>query len=246
VGASIYNENNPLFKKLNDEAGAGNKQSQSLLQGIAADALMERLEGIPSAKVAVKGAVGLYGGSFEGSVQLRVTGEESDRAAIIAGLAQFAETFKQEEFHVRQATDAPVGTVFDDGSYVTPVHTFKLKRAMPRAQIERLVSQSGLTGVTIKGKDVSTYWTIPKYKGDLTYEQWSAAVKKLHNAFAGVGSEASVGTARTWLYGQNSKAGRIAYESVRGDVHWSPKRESRAATRIAARLKGGALCCSRG
>jgi hypothetical protein len=238
VSASVFSPTNPLFQQLNTQAAAGDAKSQRLLQDIATDALNERLGGIPSAKEEYKGAVGLYGGSSEGSVQARVSFAPEDAPSVLAALAQFAETFQQEEVHARQATSDPVGTMYPDGSYATPVITFTLKRAVPREQLEQMVSQSGLAGVTIRGKTISAYWTLPKYPGDLTYEQWTAAIGSFGNALAGAGGRVNATTARTWLYGRTAEGGRIPFDSIRGDVRWSPSRSSATATRIAERLKG--------
>jgi len=157
VNLSANTSSIPGVAALQAEAAKGNTLAHRLLQDIALDNLRHLLAGT-SARVKADGVTGLYGGYLESGLSMSVSFADNDRPAVLAALAKFADNFNQEQVHVRRGVKAKAGTAFDDGSYVTPVYRWELKQALTRKQIEKVIAESGLFGLTFADDFVEAYY----------------------------------------------------------------------------------------
>lgn len=220
------------LKQLHQRAGTGDLLAHQLLQDIALDSLSHLLENT-SARINADRATGLYGGSAEPSLGLTVTFADQDRQHVLAALAKFAENFNQEQVHVRQATKAKPGTMFDDGSYATPVYRWDLNQALDRKQIQRVIDKSGLYGLTFGDEFVEAY-----YVGDPANEQaideFDAAIQRADRALGQKAGGAGRQVARLWPYGEGD--GAIGFDRIRGELSAGPAQSSATARRVAEYL----------
>lgn len=229
----------PGLSKLYGEANAGDKSASSALNGVAEDALRRLTEKIPSARVEYEDNQGLYYGDLEPSLGMSVTFEEQDRQSVLAALAKFADNFNQQQIHVRQETDMPIGHDFGDGSFSVPVRRFELTRPLTRQEVEDVVKKSGLVGLTSSETYLETY-----YVGDVNDQAAIANfTAALDRAGAALGqSNAGVGRAtnRLWRYGQGFDANDrpIPYSAIAGDVRTGEAGASPTAKRLAERRTG--------
>jgi ribosomal protein S18 acetylase RimI-like enzyme len=224
----------PGIAELYVKAGKGDKFAHALLQDIAADSLRHLMAGT-SAKLVVDRSTGLYGGASEPSLGMTVTFTDNDSNKVLAALAKFADNFNQEQVHVRKPTTAKLGTVFEDGSYATLSYRWDLKQALTAKQIQKVIDESGLYGLTFGDDFVEAY-----YVGDVNNDEQISAFKQAIERAAerlgksSSGSEQSV--ARLWPYGHGE--GTIGYERIRGDVAPGPSAASQTARRVAEYLNG--------
>lgn len=236
ISLSASTSSIPGIAELQAAASKGDGMAHALLQDIALDNLRHLLAGT-SARVRADGATGLYGGAVESSLSATVSFADNDRAQVLAALAKFAENFNQEQVHVRRGTSKKAGHQFGDGSYATPVFRWNLKSALSRKQIEKVISDSGLYGLTFGDSFVEAYY-VGDPKDAEAIEQFkrniAAADQSVGSRAAGLDSS----VAQLWPYGQG--AGTIGYERIRGDISVGSGVRSETAKRVAQYLNSGA------
>ena len=247
VNISSSTPNIPGLDKLTKEANAGNLESQVLLQEIANESLKYLLHGVESAQITVARTTGLHAGGLEPSLGLSLSFTNADRPAALVALRQFARMFDQQQIHLRQASEGRFGTKNPDGSYNTKVVKIHLNKPMPRAEVEKLARESGLSGFTTDGTSLEVYFVgDPKDAAkrqeftDATFK----AIRSLRDAGAirrgaqGVRGGVEESVQRLWAYGSGPGA-TAGYDAIPGK--FSPPRDdvaSRAAQRVATRLAG--------
>ena len=230
----------PGIRKLYTAAQKGNELAHAQLQEEAFMGLKEVLEGT-SASIKFDPVTGLYGGYSEPSLAVTVSFKEKDRDVVLASLKQFADNYKQEQIHVRQSTKAKAGTQFTDGSYATPVYKWDLNRAMERSEIQAVIDQSGLYGLTFGDSFVEAY-----YVGDVTdanaRTEFDTAIKRADGLLGSTAQKARRSVARLWPYGRgdggigwggvdrNDSAGPQVQHSARESGPGDRRRPSDAAT----------------
>lgn len=222
----------PGVAALQQAAAKGDAMAHKLLQDIALDNLRHLLAGT-SAKIKAEGATGLYGGYVETSLSMTVTFTDTDRSTVLAAIEKFAQNFNQEQVHVRKETKEKSIGVFDDGSYVTPSYRWELNKALTRKNIESIIKQSGLYGLTFGDDFVEAY-----YVGDVTNEQergqFYASAEVADRLLGKAGARVSKSLTRLWPYGRGE--GAIGYERIRGDVSAGQATSSKTAQRVAEYL----------
>lgn len=237
----------PGLDRLTRLASDGDQEAHQLLQNVAYDNLAhlfkanlksaERPGGIRLQRV---NATGLFGGFVEPSVGLKIEFDRKYERIVLAGIRRFAKNFNQEQVHLRQSTTDELGTTYEDGSYVTAVHTWNLDQALTKADIDGVIEASGLAGLTFTDKTVTSYYV----KDQGTDEEQQAYFDAIVKADAALGQR-TVGsikseTARLWPYGDGK--GGIGWGQDDGNV--SAEREAdrkvfvETARRVAAYLNG--------
>jgi len=229
----------PGIKRLYTAAQKGNELAHAQLQEEAFNGLKEVLKGT-SAAIKFDPVTGLYGGYSEPSLAVTVSFKEKDRNIVLAALKQFADNYKQEQIHVRQSTKAKAGTKFADGSYATSVYKWDLKRAMERSEIQAVIDQSGLYGLTFGEDFIEAY-----YVGDFNeqdFQQFRRNIASASSLVGGATASSRRSVARLWPYGRgdggigwggvdrNDTAGQQVQRSAREGGPGSRRRPSDAAT----------------
>jgi hypothetical protein len=185
-----------------------------LLQDIALDNLRHLLSGT-SATIKVSRVTGLYGGYIESGLALRVAFDEKDRKAVLAALAKFADNFNREQVHVRRKTAVEIGTEFDDGSYVTPVYKWTLKEPLSRKQIEKVIAESGLPGLTFGDDFIEAYY-VGDPKDGTAISKFENAISRADQFIESYGGKIRRTAAQLWVYGDRRRG--LGFERIRGDV----------------------------
>jgi hypothetical protein len=217
----------PGLDKLNKESQT-DPTAARLLSDITADTLRFLFQDVPTVKVDYIPAIGLYGGGLEGSLRVRMTFNEADRAKVLTRLSRFAKNFDQEQIHMRLVLpeDSLVGQSYGDGSYNTFSYTWKAK-GLERSKIEQLAKESGLYGFTVSNDQLLAY-----YVGDpndlKAITQFKKSGQKVSKSLG-----RSVGRVeRLWVYGR----GGIKLPDVRGGLPVATSESNAIAQRIASRL----------
>ena len=206
------------IKTIKDQALAGDTTAHVALQQIASNMLRRLTAGLGSVKIKEDRNTGLYGGEVEPSLGITVDFDEAERPAVLAALAQFAQNFNQQQVHVRQPSDGQVGEVNPDGSFNTPVFTFGLSRPLTRQEVEAIIAQTGLPGMTFNDNKVEIYYADDP-NDDAGRQQWLSGARAAQQAIASLGAnggDVQARVERLWIYGEGS--GAIPYEQIAGDV----------------------------
>ena len=218
IGLSASTDSISGLKILTEQANSGDITAHVALQQIASNMLRRLTSGLGSVKIKEDRNTGLYGGALEPSLGITVDFDEAERSAVLAALAQFAQNFNQQQVHVRQPSDGQVGEVNPDGSFNTPVAVVGLSRPLSRQEIESIIQQSGLPGVTFNDNKVEMYYVgEPTNTDDIA--RWKAGAKIAYEAVKSIGASDGgfeTGSDRLWIYGDGS--GAIPYEQIAGDV----------------------------
>ncbi len=232
VNLSANTSSIPGIAALQAAAAKGDMLAHRLLQDLALDNLRHLLAGT-SARVKADGVTGLYGGYVESGLSMTVSFADDDRSAVLAALAKFADNFNQEQIHVRRGIKAKVGTSFDDGSYVTHVFRFELERGLNRKQIDKVIADSGLPGLTFGDDFVEAY-----YVGDPSNEeainQFRERALRARQSLGKNVRTVDIGPARLWTYGDRDRG--LGFERVRGDVPAGTGVSNETAKRVAGYL----------
>lgn len=221
------------IKRLYQKASKGDAYAHALIQDIGVDNLKFLLAGT-SSKIKVDRATGLYGGYAEPSLGIDINFQDSERGPVLAALAKFASNFNQEQIHVRQETSDEVGTVYEDGSYVTPTMRWELKEALPKKKIEEIIKKSGLFGLTFGGDFVEAYYVGDPGDGQ-AIENFRLAISKADKLVGSSSAKNLAGSARLWAYGRGDGVTQ-GYAAIEGDVRAGAPGPSETAKRVAAYL----------
>lgn len=227
------------LKKLQDRANAGDEAASVLLNQVARNALTQLTSGIDSVRVEYDDNRGLYFGELEPSIGARVTFDEADRGGVLAALAKFADNYNQHQIHVRQETNMPVGHVFEDGSFATDVARFNLRRPMSREEVQKVITDSGLVGMTINTNYLEAYFAgNPENVSER--DKFKASVAKAYQSLDGNVSTVDRSVSRLWRYGKPLYAGDrpIGYSAISGLVRPRPAQGNETARLIARDLTG--------
>lgn len=216
------------IRKLTQEAEAGDLESAQMLRNMARDSLTHLTKGIESAEVVANDATGLYGGSVEPSLGVSLNFDTKNRGKILTVIKQFAQNFNQEQVHLRQPSDDPVGTSYDDGSFVTPVYEWEAKN-LTNKEINDIAQKSGLAGFTVANGKLKAYYAGNPHDLE-AFQQFQTATIKASDFLGGNASTID----RLWIYGRGQNA--IPFEEIDGDIHSEKVGASVTAGRIASRL----------
>lgn len=219
----------PGLQKLTAAAGKGDAYAARLLQDVAVSTLGNLLQGT-SARLTVSNATGLYGGSSEPSAAITLKFTDTDRPAVLAALAKYAENLNQEQVHVRQGTKDKVGTTYPDGSYVTPVYRWEMSTALTAKQVQNVISKSGLFGLTFGDGFVEAYYV--GENDEAAHRAFAEAAGKADELLGASARELSESRARLWPYGNGG--GAIGFDRIRGDLPAAPRFNPELARRVAA------------
>lgn len=218
VSMSAATNSIPGIARILEDAGKGDPAAHRALQDIARSALSNLTEGIPSVIIETTPATGLYGGYVEPSLGVSVRFNPGVRNEVLSALAQFAQNFNQEQVHVRGQSEAPVGTVSPDGSYTTEAFKVGLSRPLTRQEVDRIIAESGLYGLTFADNYWEAYY-VGEPENDAEIAGFGDAIKRAiaitDEIGAGNGNIES-GPQNLWIYGVGS--GAIPYDRIAGDV----------------------------
>ncbi len=218
------------------ELAPRNAKAAALLQDIALDSLRHLVSGT-RAKVIADRVTGLYGGAMEPSLGVTVTFGEFEKDAVLAALAKFADNFKQEQIHVRREVNAPIGTDFGDGSVAVPVYRWELNKAMTRSQIEKVIDESGLFGLTAGDGFLEAYFVAEDYHDDQAIADFYERIRRADASLGSRSTGLQERTARLWAYGHGFGA-TAGYDAIRGGIQTSSAVRSETAKRVAEFLAG--------
>lgn len=206
----------PGIAKLAEQANAGDESAARMVNLIAHESLERLIATVPDAKLEVSRNGGLYGGALEPSLGVKITFPEKRRGGVLAALAKFASNFNQEQIHVRQPTIDPVGRVYTDGSYATAVYTFDLTAPLSRADIERVIAESGLYGLNFSDRKLEAYY-VGDPRDPAARAEFDAAIERARDSLGERVADFGRTTARLWAYGQGEGA-TAGYDAINGDV----------------------------
>lgn len=219
-------------------ASQGDQQAIADLNQIAMNALNFLTNSLPNVGIDYNSNVGLYGGYTEPSIGAAIEFTPENRDQVLAALAQFARNFNQEQIHVREVVSDPIGTEYGDGSYATPVYSISTGRALEAQEIEQLIEESGLYGLTFNDGFVEAYY-VGDPRDETALADFEQAAERLINAIGSDTREIGYQTSRIWIYGEGS--GAIPYEQIEGDVQTTAPGDDPTAKLIAERYLGDSV-----
>jgi len=202
----------PGLRELYARAMGRDKEAYTLLQKVAESSLKFLLSKT-NARVNVDYAKGVYLSDREPSISVSVSFAEKQMPEVMAGLAKFADSYNQQQIHVRQETAQKFGHDFGDGSYATAVYEIDLKKPLSNDAISRVIDESGLQGFTITDQKLTTYFVRTEGNEQDNFKSFTDRVKRVHG-LVGVGSSRIKQTVeRLYVYGDGYGA-RIPYSEV--------------------------------
>lgn len=230
VTAATKSRELPGLRALTRLAGRGNEAAATTLQDITRDYLAALLDLIPGVEVTYERQMGVYAGEAEPSMSVRVEYQtDSQRRLVASRLGRFARNLGQYEVHSRAMAppEAEPGDVYPDGSFATPVYTYKLG-AEPGGDDELydLARQAGLAGASVAGSNVTIY-----YAGDPSNEQavqdFIEAAYRYRESLGERVTGVEETVERLWAYGDEE--GQVRFPEFRDDI------EAGAASSVVAR-----------
>lgn len=235
VALSANTSSIPGLKDLADKAADGDQQAHETLNAIALNQVHRLTSGIRSVGIESNSNTGLYGGYTEPSLGLHINFDEEHKPQVLAALAKTAQNFNQEAIHVRQPTEDAEGTPYPDGSYATPSYRIKLKEPLSRPEVEKVIADSGLSGITFNPHYLEAY-----YVGDPSdtkaHQEFKTGIKKAIASVGDNGAGVEQGIDRLWHYGDSP--GAIPYSQIASDLHTPAPGEDPTAKLIASQHKG--------
>jgi len=202
----------PGLRELYQRAMGRDKEAYTVLQKVAESSLKFLLSGT-GAKVSVDYAKGVYLSDREPSISVGVSFSEREMNDVMAGLAKFADSYNQQQIHVRQETAQKFGHDFGDGSYATAVYEIGLKKALNNEAISRVIDDSGLQGFTITDNKLTTYFVRTEGDEQANYKSFTERVKRVHELVGDSSSRVGRTIERLYVYGDGYGA-RIPYSEV--------------------------------
>jgi len=157
----------PRVNELLRKSEAGDKEAAMELRMLARESLAHLFSGIKDEEVeiTVTDATGLFGGTIEPSVEVRAVfkGEnpKDTRKQVLASLAKFGQQYNQTSFYEIRPGDAGtlLGHKYDDGSFNTPHVEWTMTRELSRTELEKIIEESGLGGLTQQEGKLTTYYS---------------------------------------------------------------------------------------
>lgn len=202
----------PGLRELYQRAMGRDKEAYTVLQKVAESSLKFLLSGT-GAKVSVDYAKGVYLSDREPSISVGVSFSEREMNDVMAGLAKFAESYNQQQIHVRQETAQKFGHDFGDGSYATAVYEIGLKKALNNEAISRVIDDSGLQGFTITDNKLTAYFVRTEGDEKANFKSFGERIKRVNELVGDGVSRPKQTTERLYVYGEGYGA-RIPYSEV--------------------------------
>ena len=228
------------LKDLQDQANTGDIEAQRLLQDVASDSLSYLLSGIPDVRILPTPAQGLYDGDLEPSIGLDVGFAKENRKDVLSALEKFADNFNQQQIHVRgipeEGTD--IGHAYPDGSFNTSSVRFNLDQPLSRAEVEEVISKSGLAGMTATDIYLDAYY-IGDSNDSEAIQQFEEGVYRARQSLAERSPSHRREVKRIWVYGNGGYGLTNDYSDIRGPLRPPEANEgNRTSWRIGQRLRG--------
>jgi hypothetical protein len=202
----------PGLRELYQRAMGRDKEAYTVLQKVAESSLKFLLSGT-GAKVSVEYAKGVYLSDREPSISVGVSFSEREMNDVMAGLAKFADSYNQQQIHVRQETAQKFGHDFGDGSYATAVYEIPLKKTLNNEAISRVIDDSGLQGFTITDQKLTTYFVRTEGNEQDNFKSFGERVKRVNELVGDGVSRPKQTVERLYVYGDGYGA-RIPYSEV--------------------------------
>ena len=222
---------------LTEQANTGDQGAILLLQEIASDALKYLTSNIPSAEVDFLPSYGLYGGQLEPSLGVTMSFQERDRARALSSLAKFATNFNQEQVHVRGVKKPRTGVPYqyEDGSYNTEVVRWNLKKPLTKKEVQKVIKDSGLFGLTVTDQYVEVYFVGDTTNAN-TFADFIATTQRARKSIGRAVQNTQTSIERLWAYGTGDGATN-GYAEIQGGFR-APTGDQASATalRVATRL----------
>ena len=216
------------------------------LNDVAFESLSTLVADVDGVSVERVDATGLYGGAVEPSLLVTLT-IESDAAfeQARAVMVRFADNFNQEQVHLREDTTGELGQVHEDGSFNTVTYQIELDRLLTRSEIDTIISDSGLFGLTVFTNAHGNHTLEFYYYGDPTSTD---AIEQFVQSAELAGRSASSITgsrvtnrrkiSRAWFYSgpdTHQPGVTIPYADVTSELHTRQRKEPNAVTNAIAR-----------
>lgn len=230
----------PGIKDLYDRAMAGEREAGALIQRVAESSLRFLLSGT-KAKIKVIDSIGAYASEREPAISLEVAFNDSESVAVLAALSRFAQMYNQEQIHVRTPTSRPIGHEFGDGSYSTLVHEIPLDQTMSGQEVSEILSQSGLSGLTVSDASITTYWVRPNANPEnhiASLAEYEAGVARIYELVGAKSQRNQQSYQRLSAYGRGDGA-TAGYERIDGDVRTKQASDTQTPRLVAEFLKKG-------
>ena len=225
------------LKILTEQANAGDQSAILILQEIASDSLKYLTSNISSAEVSFSSSYGLYGGQLEPSLGVTMSFQERDRARALSSVAKFATNFNQEQAHVRGVKKFRTGVPYqyEDGSYNTEVVRWNLKNPLTKKEVQGVIKDSGLFGLTVTDQYVEVYFVGDTTNAN-TFADFVAATERARKSLGRAVQNTQTSIERLWAYGTGDGATN-GYAEIQGGFR-APTGDQASATalRVATRL----------
>ena len=239
INLSAATSSIPGLKELYSRALRGESEATTLLQRVAESSLRFMLGGT-KARFTVQDSTGVYMSDREPSISIQVAFDESENAPVLAALARFAESYNQQQIHVRQPTIQPLGHEFGDNSYATAVYEIPLNRELSNDEISAIIEDSGLKGFTVTAENLIAYWVQPTEENQDAddFEIFKTRVTRVQALAGQPGGRPKQKVERLFVYGEGPGA-RIPYTAIRGDVRTKSEADLETPRLIAEYLNRG-------
>lgn len=232
LSASTYSI--PGLRRLQQRADAGDTQAATLLHYVARDMLTRLTGAIDGVELSSVDSYGLYMGDKEPSLGITVTVTNPEAIPeLLAALAKFADNFNQQQVHVREDTDAEVGYEFGDGSFATPVYRVALNEPLSDTELNRIMIESGLVGLTANEQYLEFYYVgeVGSEKANEQIDEFFNSAERAQQLLGTKSSGIRRKTQRLYIYGE---FGGIPYNQIASGLRTqSVAPESVTARRIA-------------
>jgi len=202
----------PGLRELYARAMNRDKDAYAVLQDVAASNLKFLLSGT-NAKIDIQNAKGVYLADREPSISVSVSFGERDMSNVMASLAKFADSYNQQQIHVRQETAQKFGHEFGDGSYATAVYEIGLKKQLNNNQISRVIDESGLQGFTITDNKLTAYFVKAGGDEQSNFKSFKERIQRVNELVGDGTSRPKQTIERLYVYGEGDGA-RIPYRDV--------------------------------
>lgn len=239
INLSAATSSIPGLKELYARALEGEAKATQLLQQVAESSLRFLLGGT-KARLVVAPSTGVYMSDREPSISIQVAFDESESKPVLAALAAFADSYNQQQIHVRVPTIQVAGHEFGDGSYATPVYEIDLRQELTPADISAIIEDSGLAGFTVTPETLTAYWVKPtdgaQHADD--FKTFRARIARVQALVGQGNSRPKQRVERLYAYGEGDGA-RVPYSAIRGDVRTKAEADLETPRLIAEYLNKG-------